>query len=174
MTILSPKSTLSQFGHGITEANCMKNRTLIAFAILSFGILAVSILPVFADSPDPQSGWRYYVVYNQNNGSLVGASGCSPPPAACEPILQQGQAVLYITDQPAVVKRFFIDARAGKGESWHVNLQTHQLEKTTPTGSVTSPLAFAGTWLINGGILPVIASVGVVLSAAFAFRRIHK
>ena len=122
----------------------MKNTVLLGIIALTFAALAGSILPAFAAPADPQPGRVYYVVYNQTDGSIAAAGGCpaSFPPITCIPVLQPGQSVLWITDNPALVMAFFTDAENAKMESWHVNMQTHQLERlaTTISGPVTTPV----------------------------------
>jgi len=149
----------------------MRKTALIGFAILVLAALATSVLPVFADSTDPQPGNTYYVVYNQSDGSIVSAVGC-PSPAYCTPKLQPGQSVIYITDQPTLVKALFADAHNTKLGNWHVNLQTHQLEVTAATNSGLVAPAF-GIPLI-GTVLPALAILGVAMSSGLVWRRTHR
>ncbi|TMI22690.1 hypothetical protein E6H31_01405 [Candidatus Bathyarchaeota archaeon] len=152
----------------------MKNTVLTALVILAFGALATSILPVFAYSSDPQPGWTYYVVYNQSDGSIVWAAGCSPPPAACSPVLRQGEALVWITDQPALVNQFFEDAHNGKMGNWHVNTTTHAVEVMTPSSiGLASPLQSSlVTQMLYRGILTGLGAIGILLSG-IAIKRRH-
>jgi hypothetical protein len=153
----------------------VKNTILLGIIALTFATLAGGILPAFAASAEPQSGHVYYVVYNQTDGSIAAAGGCpaSPSPITCIPVLQPGQSVLWITDNPALVKAFFTDAENAKMESWHVNMQTHQLERlaTTSSGPVTTPVL--GTTSIQV-LFPALTLIGAALSTVYVRRRAHK
>jgi len=150
----------------------MRNIALIGLAILIVASLATGILPAFAASTDPQPGYTYYVVYNQTDGSIVTAVGCPPYPAACTPILQPGRSVMYITDQPLLVKQLFADAHNAKLGNWHVNLQTHQLVSTASVNS--GPISqVSGIGMISIA-LPALASLGVGMLGSFIWRRAHK
>jgi len=149
----------------------MRKKALIGFAILVLAALATSVLPVFADSTEPQPGYTYYVIYNQSDGSIVSAMGC-PPSAYCTAKLQPGQSVIYITDQPILVKQFFTDAYNTKMGNWHVNLQTHQLEVTAATNS--GPVATAFGIPLIGTVLPALAILGLATSSGLVWRRTHR
>jgi hypothetical protein len=123
-------------------------------------------------SSDPQPGYTYYVVYSQTDGSIVAAVGCPSSPASCTPILQPGQSVVYITDQPALVKQLFDDAHNAKLGNWHVTLQTHQLAGTSATSSAS--IAPPGGISLIGAILPTLASLGVGTSGTLIWRRTQK
>src|SRR6266446_7036083 len=128
---------------GITKVTKMRKTSLIGLAIVILASLAAGVLTAFAqstpqplsNSPDPRPGYTYYVVYSQSDGFIVSAVGCPPSPAVCTPTLQWGQSVMFITDQPVLVKQLFTDAYNSKLGNWHVNLQIHQLASTGVTSS---------------------------------------
>ena len=123
---------------GIIEATKMRKTALIGLAIVILAALATGVLTAFAQSssqpqsssPDPQPGYTYFVVYRQTDGFIVYASGCPPSPANCIQTVQSGQSIMYITDQPVLVKQLFADAHNSNLGNWHVNLQTNQLVTT--------------------------------------------
>ena|SRR2546425_4564010 len=151
----------------------MKNTILLGIIALTFAALAGGILPAFAASAEPQPGHVYYVVYNQTDGSIAAAGGCSasPSPITCIPVLQPGQAVLWITDNPTLVKAFFTEA--AKMENWHVNMQTHQLERlaTTSSGPITTPVLSTTSIQV---LLPALTLIGAALSTVYVRRRAHR
>jgi hypothetical protein len=153
----------------------VKNTILLGIIALTFATLAGGILPAFAASAEPQSGHVYYVVYNQTDGSIAAAGGCpaSPSPITCIPVLQPGQSVLWITDNPALVKAFFTDAENAKMENWYVNMQTHQLERlaTTSSGPVTTPVLGITSIQV---LFPALTLVGAALSTIYVRRRAHR
>jgi len=150
----------------------MRNTILIGLAILVVATIAASVLPASANSTDPQPGYTYIVVYKQADGSIVYAEGCPPSPANCAPTLQPGQSVVYITNNPILVKQFFADAQNAKLGNWHVNVQTQQLEITAaPTSGPVAP-AF-GIPLI-GTVLPALAILGIATSSGLVWRRTHR
>ncbi len=161
----------------------MRKTALIGLAIVILAGLATGVLTAFAQSasqpqnngnssPDPHPGYTYYVVYDQTSGFIVGAVGCPPSPADCIPVLQPGQSVVYITDQPTVVKQLFADAYNAKLGNWHVNPQTHQLVSTASVNS--GPVAPVSGISLIGFALPAFASLGVAMSGTFIWRRAHK
>lgn len=153
----------------------MKNTILLGIIALTFAALVGGILPAFAASADPQPDHVYYVVYNQTDGSIAAAGGCpaSLAPITCIPVLQPGQSVLWITDNPVLVKAFFTDAENAKMENWHVNMQTHQLVRlaTTSSGPVTTPVL--GTTAIQV-MFPALTLIGAALSTVYVRRRALK
>jgi len=157
----------------------MRNRTLIGLAIVSLVVFATAVVVAFAQSPpqtqndEPRAGYTYYVIYDQTNGFIVLASACPPSPAYCVASPQPGQSVIYITDQPSVVKQLFGDGHNGRLGNWHVDLQTHQLASTgAPSSASALPSAFGLT--LVGVVLPTSASIGVVTSGALIWRRARR
>src|SRR2546428_979601 len=163
----------------------MKNTILLGIIALTFAAVAGGILPALAASAAPHPGHPvqpghpphpgrvYYVVYTQTDGSIAAAGACpaSFPPITCIPVLQPGQSVLWITDNPTVVKAFFTDA--AKMENWHVNMQTHQLERlaTTSSGPVTTPVLSTTSIQV---LLPALTLIGAALSTVYVRRRAHR
>jgi hypothetical protein len=157
----------------------MRKKALIGLTILALAAMAASV--VFADSTptasqtttDPQPGYTYYVVYRQTDGSIVAAVGCPPSPAYCTPTLQAGQSVIFITDQPLLVKQLFTDAHNAKLGNWHVDLQKRTLVSTgsSTTGAVAPP-TFGSTLI--GLAIPLLGSIGVVTSGTLIWRRTRR
>ena len=172
------------WGIGIKENNMKTMKTMILFGVaaLTLVILTGSILQASAGtfdaqpgSADPQPGYVYYVVYNQTDGYIRAAGGCpsSSSPNTCIPILRLGESVIWITDNQTVVKAFFADLQNSKMEDWHVNLQTHQLERvaTTSSGPIAPPtLGIASIQVL----FPALTLIGAALSTVYVRRRAHK
>jgi hypothetical protein len=176
--IMTKESNASWWAYpGITiGVSNMKNAVLLGIVAVTFAALVGGILPAFARSIDPpQPGRVDYVVYNQTDGSIAAAGDCPAflPPLTCIPGLKPGQSVLWITDNPVLVKAFFTDAKNAKMGNWHVNLQTQQLERsaTTSSGPVTTPVL--GTTSIQV-MLPAMTLLGAALSTVHVRRRAHK
>ena len=155
----------------------MRKTALIGLAIVILAALATGVLTAFAQSssqpqsssPDPQPGYTYFVVYRQTDGFIVYASGCPPSPANCIQTVQSGQSIMYITDQPVLVKQLFADAHNSNLGNWHVNLQTNQLVTTGTTSSASVAQAFRVA--LFGTLLPALASLGVAASGTLVWRR---
>ena len=160
----------------------MKTMILLGVATLTFVILTGSVLQVAAGafdpqpgSADPQPGYVYYVVYRQSDGYIVAAGGCpsSSSPNTCLPLMQSGESVLWITDNPTVVKAFFADLQHSKMEDWHVNLQTQQLERVATTSPM--PLAPPALGITSIQVLvPTLSLIGVAFSGVYIRQRTHK
>ncbi len=160
----------------------MRKMALIGLAIVILAALATGVLTAYAQStsqiqnnnssPDPRAGYIYFVVYRQTDGFIVYAVGCSPSPANCTPTLQPGQSVIYITDQPVLVKQLFADAYNSNLGNWRVNLQTHQLATTGTTSSAFVAPAFGVS--LFGAVLPALASLGVATSGSLVWRRARR
>jgi hypothetical protein len=165
---------------GITKVTKMRKTSLIGLVIVILASLAAGVLTAFAQStpqplsssPDPRPGYTYYVVYRQSDGFIVSAVGCPPSPAVCAPTLQSGQSVMYITDQPVLVKQLFTDAYNSKLGNWHVNLQAHQLATTGTMSSASLAPAFGIS--LFGTLLPAFASLGVATSGSLIWRRARR
>jgi hypothetical protein len=158
----------------------MRKTALIGLAIVILASLAAGVLTAFAQStpqpqsssPDPRPGYTYFVVYRQSDGFIVYAVGCPPSPAVCTPTLQSGQSVMYITDQPVLVKQLFADAYNSNLGNWHVNLQAHQLATTGTTSSASIAPGFGVS--LFGTLLPAFASLGVATSGSLIWRRARR
>ncbi len=169
---------------GIIEATKMRKTALIGSAIVILAALAAGVLTAFAQSssqpqsssPDPRPGYTYFVVYRQSDGFIVYAVGCAPSapssPANCAPTLQSGQSVMYITDQPVIVKQLFADAHNSNLGNWHVNLLAHQLVSAGTTSSSSFAPAFGVS--LFGTLLPAFASLGVATSGSLIWRRARR
>jgi hypothetical protein len=162
----------------------MRKTALIGLAIVILAAIATGVVTAFAQStsqpqnnnsvPDPRPGYTYYVGYNQTDGSILYAVACLPSNGAtCTPTLQSGQSLMYITDQPVLVKQLFTDAYNSKLGNWRVNLQTHQLASTGAPSSASVVPSIFGLTLV-GLALPTSASIGVFTSGALIWRRARR
>jgi hypothetical protein len=119
----------------------------------------------------PAPGWKYEVVYNLSDGSIIALHAYYPPDG--EPIVHDGQGLLDITKDPRFTE-FIQEVYSSGGraiDDWKVDLQTLLLEKRTPsqTGQTASVGALPNIDPFTVLLVSLVGAMG--LSALVVLRR---